>query len=337
MDYIYYNYLMTNEQNSKSPEGLEELDGKTLEDILDEVKYYDEVTLNEITISETNITLELTDSENNKKQLTGTMKPENVPNIGLVWTSMNEKIAKVDKNGVVTAVNPGYTTIKLSASDGSANVYCYVTVTKNGEVPVLDNVTAVKPNLDVYVGDNFDFELNLNSEDTIVTSIEYISSADSIVSIVDGKGIAKSTGKAIVTASINGGSSYVTWEVNVIEKEDNDSGNNGSGDNDSDNGSDDNNSGENGSEDGGNTNNPGNEGTETPDEDNGNEEIITPDKDKPSENNGSNNNGENNSNNDGNLPITGGRNVVPIAIFAIIIVGVGAYLLFKNKKKEETK
>lgn len=316
MDYIIYNYLMTNEQNSKAPEGLEEYEGKTLEDILTEIGYYDEVRLNKLTISETNIDLELTDPNNNTKQLLATMNPENVPNIGLVWSSRNEKIVTVDQNGLVTAVGPGTTVVKVSASDGSVALNCYVTVTKNGEIPTLDSVTAVNPNLDVYVGDEFEFELNLNNEDAVLSSLEFISSADSIVSVVDGKGVANSVGKAIVTASINGGSSYVTWEINVKEKENDDS----------DNGSDDNNSGENGSEDGGNTNNPGNEDIETPDKDNGNEEIITPDG-----NNNSNNNGQNT---DGNLPITGGRDVLPIAVLGIIMIVGGSYFL-KRKKVQE--
>ena len=240
MDYIVYNYLQQNEQNPEVKAGEESYNNKTLESILAEIGYYDEVRLEEISINETNITLELNDSTNNTKQLLVTMKPENVSNKELVWKAINEKVAKVDNNGLVTAVNPGRTVIEVATVDGSARLYCYVTVTKAGEIPYIESAEAKESNLEVFVGDEINLEYVLNPGDVILDSIEYVSSADSIVSIVNGKAVANRAGKAIVTASINEGEAYVTWEITVKEKENNNPGNNEDNSGDDNSGNDEN-------------------------------------------------------------------------------------------------
>ncbi|WP_195986676.1 S8 family serine peptidase [Clostridium sp. D53t1_180928_C8] len=301
MDFVIYNYLVANEQNLSAPEGEQYYEGKTLEDILNEVGYYDEIRLEELTISETDITLELNDPENNTKQLVATMNPENVPNIGLQWKVKNEEIATVDQNGLVTAVNPGRTVVEVAATDGSVRLYCYVNVTRDGEVPYIESAIAKNSNLEVVVGDEFDLEFTLNPEDVAVKSVRYISSADSIVSIVDGKAVAKSEGKAIVTVSINEGEAFVTWEITVKSKDDNGS---DDGDDDSDNkpGNDNNDSGNgNGSNNGGQSSNnkPG--------------VNVKPDKDN------------------GKLPSTGGRAVLPIVVSGVVIIAGGIYTLKKRK------
>ncbi|MGG7058033.1 S8 family serine peptidase [Clostridium tertium] len=327
MDYIVENYLITNEQNQDANEGEEYYDGKNLEDILTEIGYYDEVRLEEINISESRITLELNDPENNTKQLVATMNPENVPNIELEWKSKNENIATVDQNGLVTAVNAGTTIIQVYPTDGSAILNCYVTVTKDGKIPYIENTVVKNPNLEVIVGDEFDLEFSLNPEDVVIKSISYVSSADSIVSIVDGKAVANSAGKAIVTANINEGGAFITWEINVKAKDNNDGNEPGDGDNPGDDGD-------------GDIDNPGDNG-------NGDNNGTNPDDGDNSGNNGNNGGSGDKDNsddiggssqnsidsikpNDGDLPATGGRDTLPVLVGSLILVGLGIFL---SKKK----
>lgn len=330
MDYVVYNYLITNEQNSSVKEGEEYYEGKTLEDILNEIGYYDEVRLEGIQISETNINLELNDPENNTKQLIATMNPENVPNIGLEWNSKNEDIATVDQNGLVTAVNAGTTVVQVSTTDGSAILYCYVTVTKDGEIPYIESAVAKDSSLEVFVGDEFDLEFSLNPEDVVVKSLNYVSSANSIVSIVDGKAVANSVGKAIVTASINEGEAFITWEITVKAKENNGGNEPGDGDNSGNGGNpgDDGNNPGNGGNDGnnsGNGDNPGDNGNNPGDGDNGDDlgnggqSSQNPDTSIKPDNNT-------------NLPSTGGRDTLPVLLGSLILIGVGVFISRRKKK-----
>ncbi|HAX72842.1 MAG TPA: hypothetical protein DCY20_04905, partial [Firmicutes bacterium] len=210
MDYIIYNFLESNEQNSNTPEPKEIAEGKTLEDILNEVGYYEEVRLDSLSISEVELTLELNDSENNTAQLSATMNPENVPNIELVWKSQYDSVATVDQNGLVTAVNPGMTTISVAASDGSVILFCYVTVTKDGMIPSFSIAELKNPVVDLKVGDELPLDFEAVSADAVVKSIVYTSSAESIVEVVNGVAVAKSVGTAWVTVNINSGEAFAT-------------------------------------------------------------------------------------------------------------------------------
>lgn len=328
MDYIIYNYLITNEQNSDVIEGEEYYQGKGIEDILNEIGYYDEVRLEELNISETDITLELNDSNNNTKQLVATINPENVPNVGLEWKVRNEEIATVDQNGLVTAVNAGKTVVEVAATDGSVRLYCYVTVTKDGKIPAIENVVVENPNLEVTVGDEFDLEFSLNPEDVAVKSVKYISSADSVVSIVNGKAVANSVGKAIVTANINEGQAFVTWEITVKPKDDNNGNEPGGGDNGNNPGD-----GDNGNNPGGgdNGNNPGVDNGNNPDDSN------NPGDDDNSTNGNGGQSSQNPSisekpGNNGGLPSTGGTSPLAIGLFGTIISIAGVGLLKRKRQ-----
>ncbi len=63
--------------------------------------------------------------------LTATVSPENAADKTVTWTSNNEQVATVDKDGVVTGVAAGTATITATAGDASAT--CTVTVTEAAE------------------------------------------------------------------------------------------------------------------------------------------------------------------------------------------------------------
>ena len=65
----------------------------------------------------------------NTYQLTANVLPENATDKTVSWKSDNSVVAKVDKNGLVTAVNAGETIITVSTADGGFTATCKVTVT----------------------------------------------------------------------------------------------------------------------------------------------------------------------------------------------------------------
>lgn len=61
-------------------------------------------------------------------QLEAVINPENPNDKTVVWSSDNEKIVKVDKNGVVTAVSVGEATVTVTTNDGGFTAECKITV-----------------------------------------------------------------------------------------------------------------------------------------------------------------------------------------------------------------
>lgn len=74
-------------------------------------------------------TLEMTMGEA-AKQLTATIMPADAGNKAVKWSSSDEKIAKVDENGMVTAVGAGKATITATTLDGGFTASCAVSVNK---------------------------------------------------------------------------------------------------------------------------------------------------------------------------------------------------------------
>lgn len=71
-------------------------------------------------------------------KLTANIKPTNAKNKNVTWKSSNEKVAKVDKNGTVTAVGKGKATITVTTEDGKKTSSVDITVTKKEETPKKD-------------------------------------------------------------------------------------------------------------------------------------------------------------------------------------------------------
>lgn len=76
--------------------------------------------------------------ETNKITLRATVSPTNAFNKGISWESSNETIAKVDKNGIVTALLAGTTTITATAKDGSQTKATYKITVTPYKMPFVD-------------------------------------------------------------------------------------------------------------------------------------------------------------------------------------------------------
>ena len=81
-----------------------------------------EVPVSSIELSQTSVQLRVGESVT----LIATVKPDDATDKTVKWTSLNEKVAKVDANGVVTALLEG--NVLITASSGDKTATCSVTV-----------------------------------------------------------------------------------------------------------------------------------------------------------------------------------------------------------------
>lgn len=72
---------------------------------------------------------ELKMTKNLKEKLEAKVLPDTAKNKNVKWTSSNEDVAKVDKNGEITAVGVGNATITVTTEEGNFTSKCEVSVT----------------------------------------------------------------------------------------------------------------------------------------------------------------------------------------------------------------
>lgn len=73
------------------------------------------ILVNAITIDKKTVTL----NEGEKATLSATVAPEKATDKTVTWASSNDKVAKVDANGKITAISAGTATITVATNDGS--------------------------------------------------------------------------------------------------------------------------------------------------------------------------------------------------------------------------
>lgn len=101
-----------------------------------DVKY---VPVSSVSISESNIQLEVSDS----RQLTASLLPENCTDKTILWKSDNEKVATVSDNGMIIARFAGQCSIIASTADNLIQAKCAVTVVKIPLTAHVANTTKV--------------------------------------------------------------------------------------------------------------------------------------------------------------------------------------------------
>lgn len=140
--------------------------------------------------------------------------PEDATDKTLVWTSSDEKVAKVE-NGVVTAVAAGTAEIKASSKDGSVSALCKITV------PVV-KVTGVKVSpskVTVTAGKSKSLKASVYPANATSRAVTWKTSSSRIAKVSStGKVTAVRPGKATVTVTTKDGSFKAQTVVNVVPK-----------------------------------------------------------------------------------------------------------------------
>ncbi|MGE5703723.1 MAG: Ig-like domain-containing protein, partial [Clostridia bacterium] len=141
------------------------------------------------------------------KQLTATVLPEDAPNKGVIWKSSNRKVAKVDKNGVVTPVSAGQATITVTTKEGGKTDSCLVTVVPEEivKLEVSERNLLLKPKesvkIDIYAVNKSGKKKNITT-----SRLTKIVSSDSKIAEFKGTTVkaGKKEGKATLTITYKG-------------------------------------------------------------------------------------------------------------------------------------
>lgn len=164
-------------------------------------------TVNVIHTQASSITLNMTEvrlKALETAELSVEILPATTTNKVVTWKSDNEAIAKVDANGVVTAIAVGETTITATTTDGSnLSASCKVTV-----IPTLANsITLDKTEVSFKANETVTLTPTILPATTTNTVVVW-TTTDEKVAIVDAEGVvtAIGVGEATITATTTDGS-----------------------------------------------------------------------------------------------------------------------------------
>lgn len=135
----------------------------------------DPTMVSSITLSQENLKIR----KNHTAQLSAIVAPTDATNASFIWSSINEDVAKVSEDGVISAIAPGDAVIKATSQDGSqVEASCQVKVlpvlkgdsNDDDEINVVDAVNTVNYIFNKVTG-TFAFEAaDVNSDDHISIS-----------------------------------------------------------------------------------------------------------------------------------------------------------------------
>lgn len=127
--------------------------------------------------------------------------PTNATYKSLTWQSSNEEVVNVNSNGTINALQPGFAEIRATAISGAFGC-CYINV-----LPIdIAYFSIDKQNLNLFVEDQYQFTPTIYPENATNKELHWTSSDTNIIDInQNGLAIAKSEGKAIISATTHNG------------------------------------------------------------------------------------------------------------------------------------
>ena len=148
-----------------------------------------------ISLDKTALTLEQGESAS----LVCTISPANASDDSVTWSSSDEKVAKVDASGLVTAVSAGTATIIVTANDNGKRDSCTVTVVPP---PVLvSSITLSQTSATLAFGQTLALTATVLPEDATDPSVVWTSSNEKVATVSNGTVTAGSTaGTVTITA-----------------------------------------------------------------------------------------------------------------------------------------
>ena len=169
------------------------------------------VTVTEDTVAVTEVTLNKTALEikvDGSETLNATVKPDHATNKEVIWTSSDDAVVKVDKDGKVTGVKEGTAKIIVITKDNEKKATCDVTVK-----PRDPKITMEKKEATVKVGETLTLKVKVTIEGK---PVEWKSSDEKLATVKpNGEVTAKAKGKVTITATCDGDST--TCEVTIKE------------------------------------------------------------------------------------------------------------------------
>ena len=167
-----------------------------------------------ISLDKTEVSLEVTETAT----LVASVLPETTANKGVEWSSSNEAVAVVDKNGVVTAISLGEATITAKTADGSnLSATCKVTVIPTLAVSIELDKTEVSNEEKTYI----QLTATILPEHTTNKKVAWKSS-EKVIATVDDTGLVfvKSVGEVIITATTTDGTNLsATCHINIYSSD----------------------------------------------------------------------------------------------------------------------
>lgn len=132
-----------------------------------------------------------------------TIEPKEATSKNVVYSSSDESVATVNKQGVVRGLKCGNATITCTAADGSGvSDTCKITV-----IQPVSKVTSQTKRIIMFKGETKNWRANAEPSDATSKKLNYTSSSSGIASVDgDGKITGKNAGKAKITATSTDGS-----------------------------------------------------------------------------------------------------------------------------------
>ncbi len=145
--------------------------------------------------------------------LTPTVRPSNASIKSVTWSSSDNDVATVDKDGRVTAEGPGYATITVKTKDNGKTATCRVLV-----IQPVKSVTLNKSEIKLEHEDTFTLKATVKPSNASNKKVKWSSSNTKVATVSSsGKVTAVGKGTAVITAKSSDGSKLDTCKVTVIK------------------------------------------------------------------------------------------------------------------------
>lgn len=151
------------------------------------------IDVTSVTLDKTSLTL-LVDST---YTLVATIAPDTASYQDITWSSSDEKVATVDKDGFVTAIAAGTATITAQSTNEEVSAVCEVTV--NAPIDVT-SISFGEISLVMEVASTQTVVVNVLPTDATYTDIIWSSSDEEVATVEDGVVTAVAAGTAIIRA-----------------------------------------------------------------------------------------------------------------------------------------
>lgn len=144
--------------------------------------------------------------------LKATVTPDNATNKSVLWKSKDENVATV-KEGVVSAIDVGQTSIVATTEDGGKAVECVVTV----EPINVSGISLSATSLRMMVGDVSTLKVTFTPENATNKNVNWRSDTESVAVVNNGVITCLATGKTTITATSQDGNKTASCTVIVTD------------------------------------------------------------------------------------------------------------------------